>query len=255
MLTIGADPELFLKDKSGQYKSSIGLIGGSKEVPFPLGRQGCAVQEDNVAVEFNIPPASHMRSFVDSIQYGMDEIKKIVPDLELAIEATAEFPEAELQTPEAKVFGCDPDFNAWTRSKNPRPRSMNPQLRSAGGHVHFGYTAELAKDKLIKACDLFMGVPSVLMDGDARRRELYGKAGAFRPTSYGVEYRVLSNFWLKDKKLIEWAWNTAVQSYYQAIARPDAFFDLMQDRIVSCINSSDTNEAMKLVREFELQTV
>ncbi len=44
--------------------------------------------------------------------------------------------------------------------------------------------------------DLFLGLPSAGADKQGKRRELYGKAGRYRPTSYGIEYRVLSNYWL-----------------------------------------------------------
>ena len=53
-ITIGADPELFLRDGDA-ITSAIGLIGGDKYEPrlVTLG----AVQEDNVLAEFNIDPA------------------------------------------------------------------------------------------------------------------------------------------------------------------------------------------------------
>jgi hypothetical protein len=53
----------------------------------------------------------------------------------------------------------------------------------------------------IKFIDLFTAIPSVLLDpGESgkARRELYGKAGAFRYTPYGLEYRTLSNYWMAD---------------------------------------------------------
>ena len=50
-MILGSDPELFLVDALGNFKSAVGLIGGSKEKPRPvLNRPGFAVHEDNVAV-------------------------------------------------------------------------------------------------------------------------------------------------------------------------------------------------------------
>ncbi len=62
--------------------------------------------------------------------------------------------------------------------------------------------------QLVKQLDYFLGIPSLLLDKDEERRHLYGKAGAFRPKPYGVEYRVLSNFWLKSPELMRWVYNT-----------------------------------------------
>ena len=38
-------------------------------------------------------------------------------------------------------------------------------------------------------------------DRDPLRRELYGKAGAFRPKPYGVEYRTPSNIWIRSRDM------------------------------------------------------
>ena len=59
--TIGADPELLLLTATGLPKSAIGLIGGTKQNPKPFGIGH--VQEDNVMVEFNIPPANNRHEF------------------------------------------------------------------------------------------------------------------------------------------------------------------------------------------------
>lgn len=55
------------------------------------------------------------------------------------------------------------------------------------GHIHIGYNnPEIEKSvDIIKAMDLFLGIPSILMDKDTLRRSRYGKAGAFRFKSYG----------------------------------------------------------------------
>lgn len=49
------------------------------------------------------------------------------------------------------------------------------------------------KDKLllIKYIDEYVGMKSVQLDKDTKRKLLYGKAGCFRLTDYGIEYRTI----------------------------------------------------------------
>ncbi len=258
-LKLGCDPEMFLMDIHGSLKSSIGKIGGSKmdPMPLPIG-PGYAVQEDNVAIEFNIPPAEGRSSFVESIQGTLNYLTAMVKeiyDFDICRLSAASFSAAELDNPEALVFGCDPDFNAWTKGVNPKPMAADKSLRSCGGHVHVGYDKEaIDPTYVIKLMDLFLGVPSVMMDKGELRKELYGKAGAFREKSYGVEYRTLSNFWIFNDKLIEWVWDntskaiTAAESQL-AISDEDGF------DIVSCINNNDKMLAEKLIKKFNLEVV
>lgn len=209
MFTIGCDPEFFMHNK-GKFISSIGKIGGSKKEPLPIGN-GCSVQEDNVAVEFNTPPAQTCQAFIESINWTLKEISKRVANLNLSISqaSAVQFDEDQLDSIEACTFGCDPDFNAWTGKENPPIMVMGTaqeRLRTAGGHVHVG--TDLDPIQVIKAMDIFLGCPSVIMDTDGQRRAFgYGKAGAFRKKPYGVEYRVLSNFWIWDKENIEFVYN------------------------------------------------
>ena len=53
----------------------------------------------------------------------------------------------------------------------------------------------------IPLIDLIAGIPSVLIDrsgNNKKRRKIYGKAGDFRYQPHGIEYRTLSNFWIKS---------------------------------------------------------
>lgn len=274
-ITLGADPEFFLVSEDGELKSAIDRIGGNKVAPRGLGRQGFFVQEDNVAVEFNIPPAKDVQEWVANLQYAMNEITIEVKTqgVKPIIKAAALFPALELEDPRAQAFGCDPDFNAWNGGQtNPKPSTGNPRLRSCGGHIHVGYPSNSGIDRfrLIQLMDFYLGVPSVLMDGDEDsqdRRLLYGKAGAFRPQDYGVEYRVLSNFWLKEPRYMAWAYENAHQAIDQAIAfgkpkvgKKDSYHEFMEcfdlgDEIQECINTGDPILAQKLVAHYNLQVL
>lgn len=249
--TVGADPELFLIDVRGKFISSIGLIGGSKAKPRDIG-QGCAVQEDNVAVEFNIAPALDADHFVNSCKYALEALTKEVAEknLFLSITASKAFDADQLTTNAAKHFGCDPDYNAWTKHKNPTPKAPNEALRSCGGHVHIG--TPLNKLQVIRWCDVTMGLASVIEDPDMERRLLYGKAGAFRGKSYGVEYRTLSNYWLKSTKLMEAIYNRAIMAVH-AVERGYMLDDEDGTAIQHCINTGDKKAADDLMVHYQIR--
>jgi hypothetical protein len=254
MFTKGADPELFLRKKlTGEFISSVGLIGGSKDFPYPIG-EGCAVQEDNVAVEFNIPPCKTADEFVRTINYNLAYLRDQMEPLglELCIQPSATFGDDQLETHAAKEFGCEPDFNAWKDgTQNPRPRANDPNLRSAGGHIHVEVPDGLDCLEIVKAMDLFVGCMMLEFDTDVDRRQLYGKAGAFRKKPYGVEYRTASNMWIKSDESIRWAWEqtekaVAFVSEGNKLSEEDGYL------IQKCINESDLGCLEQLKDKFEL---
>lgn len=258
-LMLGCDPEAFLADVTGQLRSSIGKVGGSKAYPMPLPLgPGYAVQEDNVALEFNIPPAQMRDEFIASVSKTLEFLSSAMHDAHgymIVNSSAASFPEEELTHPAAKEFGCDPDFNAWTMMKNPRPAATDPNLRSCGGHIHVGYDKDLINpDRIIRNMDLYLGVPSVLMDKGDLRKELYGKAGAYREKDYGVEYRTLSNFWIFNERLIGWAWDNTHKAVEAAVAQQ---VQLQEDSelVQNCINQNDKALAEALCYKYNLEVL
>lgn len=259
-ITCGADPEVFLTNLNGEFVSSIGRIGGSKmnPLPLPLG-EGYAVQEDNVAMEFNIPPASDVRQFLMSINQSLDFLGTVVcspQGMLIAKNSAVSFPDSELQDPQALEFGCEPDYNAYTGEKNPRPKATDASLRSCGGHVHIGYDKSQADIRsVMKMMDLHVGVPSVLMDHTGgRRRKLYGKPGAYRDKSYGGEYRTLSNFWIFDNRLITWVWNNTERAVQAAVERL-SIGDQDEAAVVQAINDDNKEVAQYLINKYALEVV
>lgn len=220
-ITVGADPEMFVR-RDGKIVHAIGKVGGTKDRPFIVPRG--ALQEDNVLLEFNIDPVSEENEFVYNINFVMKQGELFVAQhgLELCPNVSSHiyqdsdlysFPESAFQ------FGCTPDYNALTGEANESPSAENECLRTAGGHVHIGFAEYLGRpitkqdQNLVGLmCDYYMGLPSLLMDDDNLRRELYGKASAVRYKPYGVEYRTLSNFWIWEESTVRWAYQQAIRA-------------------------------------------
>jgi len=245
--TIGCDPEIFLMDENHKFKSAIGLLGGDKWIPRMLTKDGHACLEDNVAVEFNIPPCNSFAEFKQEVQNTMQMVKELLPaNLQYNTSSAVSFPTEELNCEQAWVFGCDPDYNAWTMEENPKPCAEDKNLRSTGGHIHVGSDLAIADPvNVIRAMDLFLGVPSTQLDAGTLRRKLYGGAGAFRPKTYGVEYRTLSNFWIFSDKLIEWAYTgtaKALEFVHSGKEIPVGHGDLIKD----CINNNNNKAYQQL---------
>lgn len=250
----GADPELFLRSiEDNTPVVSIGLIGGSKQYPRPIGN-GFAVQEDNVAVEYNIPPADNKEKFAASIHFVLDYLRQELEPkgLKLDISATMDFEREQLMHPQALELGCEPDYNAWTNSVNPRPEAPET-LRSSGGHLHIGYdNPNPSKSReIIRAHDLFCGVASLIHDKDVRRRSIYGKAGAHRIKGYGVEYRTLSNFWIKTPELTKWLFEQSEKAI-AFVNNGGKIPRSVGNKIITCINTGDMNLFKELNSEFKI---
>jgi hypothetical protein len=250
----GADPELFLVNNEGKFMSSVGLIGGTKEMPMPIDEVGNAVQEDNVAVEFNIPPCHSKEMFVENIKKNKEWIAAKATELGFSVSITpsAHFEDDQLATREAQTFGCEPDFNAWNDGHvNPRPKASDLNLRSCGGHIHVELPVGVDRLLAVQCMDLYVGCLMLEFDNDKDRRQLYGKAGAFRPKRYGMEYRTASNKWIESDELIAWAWDQTDKAIERA-ALGVPFTDAQAAMIQNCINNSDLELLQILKEEFAL---
>lgn len=112
----------------------------------------------------------------------------------------------------SRVLGCAPSFNLY--GAKPLGVSMEYPVRSAGGHVHIGLANGIYEPfngvdhrwRLVAILDAILGNTCVLLDQDraqAERRKVYGRAGEHRLPRHGLEYRTLSNFWLRNWALTE----------------------------------------------------
>lgn len=174
----------------------------------------------------------------------MSSLKKKLKKFEFSEDSALVFDEIQLMHPKAMEFGCEPDYNAWTKQINPRPRAADAALRSAGGHVHVGTKEDPIE--VIRAMDLFVGCPSILKDKGTLRRQLYGKAGAFRQKRYGCEYRTLSNFWIFKDELIKWVYDQTAKAI-DFVESGETIDPKHGEIIQECINNSN-EKAYELLR-------
>ena len=253
---LGSDPEMVLYDpRKKRFHSVEGLIGGTKEEPRPIeGFDGFFVQEDNLAVEGNISPAKSSEEFADSIDILKKQIVLMIPEYSLRIVPSAVFDKEFLDTDQAREFGCQPDMNAYSGEMNPLacvPKD-NLGLRSFGGHIHISYDDAWLDEKedkqaIARAMDIYTGLPSLLEDEDKMRRELYGAAGSYREKEYGLEYRSLSNYWVKSKELSK----TIFERTIKALAFvTDMGITHNDTRVQKAINTHDVDLAEKLILEY-----
>ena len=247
-LKVGADPELFAVRKNGNFVSVIDKFPGFKWEPFKIKGVG-ALQVDNVACEFNTIPAKSEENFSRAVAIPLEKVQEYLAlkKLHISKDAYAEFPKKELLHPMATVSGCDPDFNAYTGGENKPPDFYSTNARSCAGHVHVGTKLKKSElRQLVKVLDLTLTIPALKFE-NADRRELYGKAGCFRPKSYGLEYRTPSNFWIFTDERRKWV--------FRCIQRAvDIFRDVViPEDLEDIINNNDLQRAEVIIDTYGLE--
>ena len=248
-LTIGADPEIFIRDAvSKRPACPHGMIPGTKAEPYPV-KDG-AIQIDGMALEFNIDPCQTEDEFLFKIQSVMGQLRsRIDSKYEFKISPSQSFTSIWDSVPEeSKELGCDPDYNAYTGEINYiDPSTSISAIRGAGGHVHVGWRTDnidpmdpvhFEECRIVaKELDIWLGLPSLHLEPQVqakeRRRQGVGLAGAFRPKPYGLEYRTLSNFWLKNPKYIRAVYR-GVHSALSTVSDPSKS---LMNRHYVCVDS------------------
>lgn len=239
--TFGADPELFVfNTRTNKFVSAYGLIPGTKAKPHPV--EHGAVQLDGMAAEFNIDPVDNLKNFIRNIKSVKRQLTEMVkqhnPDFVLVAKPTATFDQDyfDAAPQSTKELGCDPDYCASTGQVNPRPDPGNKPFRTGGGHIHIGWTSGMSSEDIAHFNDCRVVIKSLynsglnrdyLWDDDSQRRSLYGSKFSFRPKSFGVEYRYLSNAWVENEDAMKYIFNIAknvmenLDREYGGVVKPD----------------------------------
>lgn len=271
-MKIGSDVECFLRNTSDQIVNAASHINYTKQTPYKKKR--IRIYYDNVLAEFNIPPCDNGKDFIVSMTNGLYLLEKLANPCKLDFTAAAIIDESIVQDKNALENGCNDETNAYSLSFNKDIENFikTSRFRTSGGHIHIGCNNEeedlldpVIKPLFVYMLDLFLGIPSVILDKDVtqiNRRQAFGKAGAYRSKSYGIEYRVLSSWWVTKPEYIALIYNIVNFVYYSMQDKIwEKFWSINQyedqisyncfgydvDIVKNTINNCDKNNAEKLL--------
>ena len=264
---IGADPEILLVNKHGDFHSVEGLVGGTRDKPVRIPdttlkqfKDGYAMQEDNVMLEFNIRPRNNWHDFIHGIEWALDKVHSAVAvpnGLEFSESPTGFYEADQLMSGQAATFGCLPDLDAWSREQaTPVSTSTLGNWRCAGGHIHLGYDnpANVPPFVVARLADALIGLWEVhFRESQGIRRQNYGTAGRYREKPYGIEYRTMSNNWLFHADMLHMAAHGA-SKLANMIERGNMaeiqglYTEIPMGEVQRAINTEDGDLARKLTR-------
>lgn len=235
----GCDPEFFFTSAAGQIVGAETVLpdGGLKYDDKATGdyslntttyvKGGGVVVIDGVQAEMH----PHPNTCRANIGFEIAECFRTIKQQLAAKGAGADFGRAVVEvdpdvlatlSDEAKKLGCMPSKNihGLGSAELEAIDATTYRKRSAGGHLHMsGYPCLTSKvEDVVTMCDYLIGNTFVLLDRDpemAERRRLYGRAGEYRTplatkgAGADLEYRTLSNVWLRDYKLMSLAMGLA----------------------------------------------
>jgi len=254
--TVGCDPEFFIRGRGGT------LIPAHERLPAK-GRQP-GVFWDGFQGEFTVPAESCLDLLRSNITEALLTTSRHLKAGEyLSMDNVVEPPPEWLEKapPEYVNFGCAPSRNVY--DDVPPIQGLDPRsvpIRTAGGHIHLSLPAGFL-DKTDKAASLFvlavkeldrvLGVISIgLFQHWERpeRRILYGRAGEFRKTKYGMEYRTLSNAWLVHPVAYNLVYEIArrVIGYVYHYEKPLAIWKVTEKQARQIIDDVDIQLAKKV---------
>lgn len=248
--TVGSDPELFLR-----YGGKI--IGSERVIP----EIKSLVVRDGVQVELN-PPASAspaiLGSWISQSFRRLDVLVKAHPGVEISYDRVVDLDRSELDalSDKSRELGCEPSFNIHKDYPMPSDEFKRTYtIRSAGGHLHFGLRGDLFDERVraVGWLDAFVGNTCVMLDRDPKaslRRQVYGRAGEYRIPNHGLEYRTLSNFWLRNYTLLDFveelariAFNVVQDGIDEGSIESELIDNVDMGAIVRAIDTNDLNLA------------
>lgn len=215
---VGSDPEIFALDALGRVIPAWQWLQSKKE--------NSNVFWDGFQAEFTTSAGGCLDGHCSYIETALQRLTRKLhekfPQATLAPISLVELSEAELEScsDEQVGLGCAPSLSAYGEPQLVVENPRQLPIRFAGGHMHFGLHGDGYKRPrgfleglmpgVVKTMDAIGGLAGVSLAAqwdDRRRRQFYGRAGEYRLPKHGLEYRVHSNFWLRDPRLHYLLWD------------------------------------------------
>lgn len=256
---LGADPEIFVENGKGELIPAFEFLpdheSAIKNEPKLMDKiRGTGYQPfwDGYQAEFNVRADFCIAYMMDSVREGLkktlQDARKKDPSAQLSLKTTMDIPLERLATDDRRYvqFGCTPSLSVYPDETFPEVEPDTIPFRSAGGHIHFSYNRDV-KEAVI-GLDRVLGVLCVSLFqkyDDPRRRILYGRAGEYRKTPYGMEYRVLSNAWLCNPIVANMVYELA-----RRVARLGNWSSWVaaEKEVRDCINNCDVAAAHRILK-------
>ena len=217
---------------------------------------------DGAQAEFAPWAKNCLETLHDGTRIGLKTIlafaQKKDPQAKLTIKNTIELPDSVLKNADDKhiQFRCSRSYNIYDDPGDGIPDARQYKYRCAGGHIHLGFTRGFtapAIEQIVRALDGVLGVVGVSLAAEIdnpERRRTYGRAGEFRLPSHGIEYRVLSNFWLCHPAITMLVFDLARATVRFAESGLYNLCWLADEKEVrDIINSCDVQGARKLIKK------
>lgn len=250
----GCDPEIFVFKGDGGVFPAREFLGDKKTSP--------RIFYDGIQAEFCPVAGGCLEQMWGRILAGLVDVQRAAkikdPKAKLTIQNAIKLSKDQLKTlsDEDLAFRCSTSLNVY-EDFGDLPDAREYPWRFAGGHIHVGCRTKAAPviRAIVKALDGVLGVAGVSLASTldcTERRRMYGRAGEFRLPKHGLEYRVLSNFWLCHPlifhlvfEVMRLAFNLGEQGLFPVV------WEGKEEEIRDIINWCDVDGARKMLKKNE----
>lgn len=271
--SLGADPEMFAVNGRNSLVPAFTFLPPKEVLEFnkKTGLPCHAVPFwDGFQAEWSVDPDTCLNVFCGDVRNGLQQFNAIckekgyTPTFQNVFRINPKWFAPEIDEQFIQL-GCKPSDNAYKMKGQCMEDGRKLTHRFAGGHMHFGaWDAPPPYEHLVMTLDKICGVWSVgaaaNFDNPVRRK-YYGLAGEFRTPQYGrdgnnnirygLEWRTLSNFWLRHPQVMQATWEIARMAMRWAEMGATDLWASTVEETTRCINTCDVKLARQIIARNE----